>query len=43
VHRYTISVPTAPDELTSANNTRVVATTTLKGKIRTLVVAPRPS
>jgi hypothetical protein len=43
VHRYSVSVPPAPGELTTANNTRVVATTTLKGKIRTLVVAPRPS
>jgi hypothetical protein len=43
VHRYTVSVPEAPGELTTANNTRVVATTTLKGKIRALVVAPRPS
>lgn len=43
VHRYSVSVPAAPGELTTANNTRVVATTTLKGKIRALVVAPRPS
>lgn len=43
VHRYSISVPAAPGELTAANNTRVVATTTLKGKIRALVAAPRPS
>jgi len=43
VHRYSVSVPAAPGELTAANNTRVVATTTLKGKIRSLVVAARPS
>jgi hypothetical protein len=43
VHRYSVTVPTAPGELTAANNTRVVATTTLKGKIRALVLAPRPS
>lgn len=43
VHRYEVSVPAAPGELTSANNTRLVVTTTLKGKIRALVVASRPS
>ncbi len=43
VHRYTISVPPAAGELTTANNVRVAVTTAFKGKIRVLLVAPRPS
>jgi hypothetical protein len=43
IHRYSISVPPAHGELTTANNVRIVATNVFKGKIRALVVAPRPS
>jgi len=43
VHRYTISIPEAPGELTTTNNARVVATTAFKGKIRVLLMASRPS
>jgi len=43
VHRYTVSVPQAPGELTTTNNARVVATNAFKGKIRVLLVATRPS
>jgi len=43
IHRYSVSVPAASGELTTANNVRIVATNVFKGKIRALVVAPRPS
>jgi len=43
VHRYDVSVPAAPGELTTANNARVVVTTTLTGKIKALVAGARPS
>lgn len=43
VHRYTVSIPAAPGEISDANNTRVVATTALKGRIRVLLAASRPS
>jgi hypothetical protein len=43
VHRYTVSVPAAAGELTTANNTRVVATTVFKGKVRVLLLGSRPS
>lgn len=42
VHRYSITVPPAAGELSTANNTRVVVTTAMKGKIRALLVAERP-
>lgn len=43
VHRYTVSVPGAPGELTTANNARIVATNALTSKIRVLLVGARPS
>jgi hypothetical protein len=43
VHTYTIAVPSTPGELLTANNSRVVSTNTFKGRIRVLLVAPRPS
>ncbi len=43
IHRYSITVPPAPGELSTANNSRVVSTNTFKGRIRVLLVAPRPS
>ena len=43
VHRYTVSVPAARGELTTANNTRVAVTNALKAKIRVLLVGARPS
>jgi hypothetical protein len=43
VHRYTVSVPDAPGELTTANNARIVATNALTAKIRILLVGARPS
>jgi hypothetical protein len=42
-HRYTVSVPTAPGELTDANNSRIVVTNTLRAKIRVLIAGARPS
>jgi len=42
VHRYVVSVPQAAGELSTANNSRVVVTTAMKGKIRVLLVAERP-
>ncbi len=42
LHRYTIDVPAAPGELSTSNNRRVVATNTLGGKVRVLMVASRP-
>ncbi|MCK4513080.1 hypothetical protein KAW64_15140, partial [bacterium] len=43
VHRYSVSVPPAAGELSTANNSRVVVTTAMKGKIRVLLLAGRPS
>ncbi|MBN2564406.1 MAG: hypothetical protein JXB46_01720 [Candidatus Eisenbacteria bacterium] len=43
VHTYTVSVPPAQGELTTANNTRLVATNAMKGKIRVLLLGQRPS
>ncbi len=43
VHRYTVSVPDAPGELTTTNNARIVATNALTAKIRILLVGARPS
>jgi hypothetical protein len=43
VHRYTVSVPEAPGELTTTNNARIVATNALTAKIRILLVGARPS
>lgn len=43
VHRYTVSVPEAPGEFTTTNNDRIVATTTLKGRLRALLHGGRPS
>jgi len=43
VHRYSVSVPPAAGELLTANNSRVVVTTAMKGKIRVLLLAGRPS
>ena len=43
VHRYSVSVPQAAGELSTANNSRVVVTTAMKGKIRVLLLAGRPS
>ncbi|MEA3409382.1 MAG: hypothetical protein U9Q95_03440, partial [Candidatus Eisenbacteria bacterium] len=43
VHRYSVSVPAADGELSTANNSRVVVTTAMKGKIRVLLLAGRPS
>ena len=43
VHRYSISVPPAEGELSTANNSRVVVTTAMKGKIRVLALAGRAS
>jgi hypothetical protein len=43
VHRYTVSVPTAPGEMTGSNNSRSVVTTAVKGKLRCLLLASRPS
>ncbi|MCK4409484.1 MAG: hypothetical protein KAW67_05335, partial [Candidatus Eisenbacteria sp.] len=43
VHRYSVSVPPAAGELLTANNSRVVVTTAMKGKIRVLLLAERPS
>ncbi len=43
IHRYTIVVPVAPGELSTSNNRRVVATNTLGGKVKVLMVASRPS
>ncbi|MFH1502374.1 MAG: hypothetical protein ABIG03_04940 [Candidatus Eisenbacteria bacterium] len=42
VHTYTVFVPPAQDELSTANNRRVVATHTLGGKARVLLAASRP-
>jgi hypothetical protein len=42
VHRYSVSVPPAAGELSTANNSRVVVTTAMKGKIRALALAGRP-
>ena len=42
VHRYVVSVPPVPGELSGANNARMAATNTSKGKIRALVLASRP-
>ncbi len=42
VHRYSVSVPVAAGELSTANNSRIVVTTAMKGKIRVLVLAGRP-
>lgn len=42
-HSYTVSVPEAPGEITGSNNARVVVTTAMKGKLRCLLVASRPS
>jgi hypothetical protein len=42
VHRYSVSVPTASGEFSTANNSRVVVTTAMKGKIRVLMLAERP-
>ena len=42
VHRYSVSVPYASGELSTANNSRIVVTTAMKGKIRVLVLAQRP-
>ncbi len=42
VHRYTVSIPEAPDELSSANNTRVAATNAVKGRIKVLLLTSRP-
>ncbi|MBD3349328.1 MAG: hypothetical protein GF400_09075 [Candidatus Eisenbacteria bacterium] len=42
VHRYAVSVPVTPGELSEANNRRVVVTNTLGGRIEALVAAPRP-
>jgi len=42
VHRYSVSVPPAAGELSTANNSRVVVTTAMKGKIRALLLAERP-
>lgn len=42
VHRYVVSVPAVPGELSEANNARMAATNTSKGKIRALVLASRP-
>jgi len=41
-HRYTVSVPTAPGEIVTGNNERVVVTTALRGKFRVLLAADRP-
>ncbi len=43
VHRYTVSVPPAQGELTTANNSRVVVTTAMQGRIKVLLAASRPS
>ncbi len=43
VHRYSVSVPPAAGELSTANNSRVVVTTAMKGRIRVLLLAGRPS
>lgn len=43
VHRYSVSVPAVQGELTISNNTRVVATTTLKGRLRVLLAGGSPS
>lgn len=43
VHRYTILVPPVPGEVSVANNTRVVSTHTLEGRIGILLVGARPS
>ena len=40
---YSVSVPQAAGELSTANNSRVVVTTAMKGKIRVLLLAGRPS
>lgn len=42
VHRYSVSVPAAAGELSTANNSRIVVTTAMKGKIRVLILAGRP-
>jgi hypothetical protein len=42
VHRYAVSVPAASGELSTANNSRVVVTTAMKGRIRVLMLAERP-
>lgn len=42
VHRYEVSVPDVPGELSTANNRRVVATNTLSGKVSVLLAASRP-
>ncbi len=42
VHRYTVSIPEAPGELSNANNTRVTATNAVKGRIKVLLLTSRP-
>jgi hypothetical protein len=42
-HTYTVAVPPADGELTTANNTRLVVTNAMKGKIRVLLAGQRPS
>ena len=42
VHRYTVSIPEAPSELSSANNIRVTATNAVKGRIKALLLTSRP-
>jgi hypothetical protein len=42
-HTYTVTVPPAEGEITTANNTRLVVTTAMKGKIRVLLLGQRPS
>ncbi len=42
VHRYTVSIPVASSELSSANNTRMTATNAVKGRIKVLLLTSRP-
>ncbi len=43
IHRYSVSVPPVRGERLTANNTRVAVTDVVKGRIRVLLAAPRPS